>query len=748
MSAHHPRHIILVLLSGLVAVFLGAALPGVAHADTWCVGGYTGRPPNVVAACNSPAVRARHPRWHEHMWVIRNGECMVCYDEVDNTCETDFLRRHPNFQRVVIPTAQCRQSNTGDQVFRHIIRGEDVTRAPRNRPDTTPPRQPNRPDAAPPPPPPPPPPPAPVAYTPRVDAISPGPYAAGDTITLTGSLRAPDGSIKTPPGGTFTITTDDGQTVRVPATVNRNGTLSARVKLPAAANLRVTFTPDAPRLDPHESVRTGTSAARGITVSACAYRANITSPGKGASPVADQAVPLDVEVVGMDGKPATPAGLSLRYTLSHDAESTEIRASGTTASWTPSQDQVGKTFEIAAGGTAGPRQVCPGTTVTVEVTELGIGLDPTDLPDTCFEGLRCEGTARMVRPDGGRARARVDALLSDPATTIRITDGPDVLYDGPVRPDDRYAVGITPDRIRTSTWIVTVQGPDGDVDLPQHDITVRKPLELKLPEVLDLGTITAGTPFTRACKQLDFSASQDVFEHEWQLEVRGAESCDAQPVIAFENLFGAADRLPLSPAVQVRALDVDRPWLDICLHAPGCAAEDAPPDVILTVTPLTPAFRAQAREVRLTWRVEGASFLACTGWWLLPLLGLLLALFVIYGWIHPHRIPPTVAVRVASSPGNLRRVSAVSLSTLPGAGAGWYRHAQLGLQGSGDLNRQTRTAMVVFRATAAGVMLTGSFELQNPRTRRFERPDDSQTGHPPARAGIYRAGDVYFSVET
>jgi hypothetical protein len=124
-------------------------------AETYCVGGYEGTAPNVVAACDQPDVRRLHAKWHKHCWVRKGDECFVCYDENDNTCLTTFLLHNLGSYSLVNPyeCARLGEMHTADNVVAHVIDGQPVTPPPASPP---------------------------VRLEARLERISSGPYTAGD----------------------------------------------------------------------------------------------------------------------------------------------------------------------------------------------------------------------------------------------------------------------------------------------------------------------------------------------------------------------------------------------------------------------------------------------------------------------------------------------------------------------------------------------------------------------------------------
>lgn len=693
------------LLGALLLLSVADARP-----KTWCVGGYNGEPPSVVAACGRPEIAKQHRRWHEHNYLRRGDECFICWDEVDSSCVRDFLRNHPDYTKVRNLFACKRQANA-DTVIGHRIAGQDQV-------GTT--------------------------VTPRLDGVSAGPYTAGDSITLRGAVRDAAGDIVLVPSADFRLTLGDGTVVDVPGVLQADGSFAADVVLPDTDGLDVMFRPAKKGLAKGVTLAAPRSDPLSLKVDACAYRSAVVEPVAGSALVVDQQATFRAAFT-RDGAPASPSSPTLTYTLSRSGAPDVVLQSGPdgSASWTPDASWRDARVSIRVGGRSEGLQVCPAGSVSVHVSELGLGLDVQGLPERCYAGVPCTGVATLIRPAD---QARVDALLSDPGTTVALYSGPDELAVLPVSADDRYRFETTYAEVQKAVWRVEVRGPRGTVSLPMHELAVRLPLKLRLPDVLDFGVVPAGTGFTEACAGLDFAKSQAAQEHRWEVVATGLEGCQSTPVLAFANLFGFADHVPLSVSATVEALDPRRPVLDVCLEVPRCAADASGATTALVVRPLTPEFADQERRVALRWTVEGRGWLDCHGWWLWPLLALIGTVGGVAGFVLPHRFPGHVAVRVASSVAALKRASAVGLVGLPGSGSGWYRHAALGIHRSGEISRDVRHAAVVIAATAGGVELRGGGVEE--RDRRTGRWKAVETPLEPSASAVYRVGEVVFRVES
>ncbi|AKJ05906.1 hypothetical protein ATI61_110346 [Archangium gephyra] len=720
-------------LAALIALVpLLWAMPARAQAgETYCVGGYEGTPPDVLAACAMPSVREMHEDWHYHNWVTNGQECFICYDEEDSTCETKFLRRNRGTWRRADPYECARlygEKHGAGNVVEHVINGEPVT------------------PGAPPP---------PMQLEARVERISPGPYTAGDKVTVVGAVRDESGAARPLTGGTFRVTDASGKSSEHAGTVQPDGTVSAGFSLPASDSVRIEFIPKLPSLGRNEKLRAEASEAQGLKVEVCGFRARVVQPAEHEALVSGQAIALSARLFDAAGQvpvASPPAGLSLEFTVQVDGEQPRVlRADGAlSATWTPPASPKPREVRFSAGGRTGERVVCPAGEVSATVSDLGLGFDTSELPRTCYVGLPCQGTVRLLRPEPGTGRQQVDALLADPKVEARVVDTGEERYRGPPRADDRYEFSATYGEPGAASWSIVFQTPKGPVSMPTHEVRVRPQLKLELPAELDFGTVTAGASVSAACQKLDFSGSQGAEEHRWELRAEGLGGCQSRLVLRFLNTLGQEDARGLAPSLGIEALDPKDRRLDICLEVPRCAGEVSPDSAVLRVVPLTPEFKAQEKTVRLRWKVEGRGFLGCHGAWVWPTLALLGFGLVIAGFTQPARFPPGASIRVAGSERGMRQSAAILLQACPGSSPGFYRDARLGLHGDGEVNGRTRNAAIVLRATrGAGVVLTGlgPLEQQDRRSLQWEPVTDLAQGHVPSPSVLYRAGGTYFKVE-
>ncbi len=692
---------------------------------TYCVGGYSGTPPHVQAACDQPNIRRQHGSWHEHFWVTNGTECMVCYDEIDDSCRSDFTQNNPQWYPAL--PYQCRQMRPyGDAfaVFEHMIGGEMVSARP--------------------------PPIPPAELVPSVEVITPGPYAVGDRISVRGSVDDGAGE-RSSAGGVFEVYAGDQLVDTVSGTRQRDGSIRADVELPGAESVRVRFVPTSPQMNPGDTLVNSSSDPLAITVDTCALRARVIAPLPGEALASGQAVTLEAALFDRDNLVPQPmAGADIRFTVAVDGQPPAILSADADgiARWTPPAASAPTSVEVFATGNANGNIICHAAPLTAQFSDLGLGFDTSALPQTCYTNTECAGDVVLQRPAPGGARQRVDELLANPATEVVAFEGTVELSRQPVHADDRYRLDQRFTSARGAEWHIEIQGPDGTVVMPGHTLAVRPALVVRLPETLDLGVVTAGSRVQDGCTDLDFSLSEAAEEHRWELLLTGVDDCLGEPVLA-ATVGGRIRTYSLTEALTVDALDPDNPALTVCLDTPRCSGEVSPGGVQLHVRPLTPVFADQATSVTLTWEITGRAWWRCHLWWMLPIGGALTALWLVMGVVRPARFPAAATVKVAGREKDLKRLPAVPLRDSPGSGARFYRDARLGISIAGDINGSTRNAAVILRAVRGGtVVLFGNAPVQM-KTRRGKWVDveDLATGHLPGSA-IYRVGEsLYFKVD-
>ncbi len=157
----------------------------------------------------------------------------------------------------------------------------------------------------------------------------------------------------------------------------------------------------------------------------------------------------------------------------------------------------------------------------------------------------------------------------------------------------------------------------------------------------------------------------------------------------------------------------------------------------------------QTLTARLSWRVEGLGFWARWGWLILWIFGLILAAFVVAGFVLPHRFPPGLALVFVDDREEIDEQQPQPIRQWKGVRIGFYRHAKAYLHNSFRVTGKSRGALAVLVAESRGARvlpgkgaelgretLDGTWEPVGPAGRR-------------ARAGdVYRIGESgpYFRV--
>lgn len=366
----------------------------------------------------------------------------------------------------------------------------------------------------------------------------------------------------------------------------------------------------------------------------------------------------------------------------------------------------------------------------------GLRWETDGLPATCYTNQPCEGTARLVRESPSADRI----LLAPQGRVVLKEDGQPVTADPfPADLNTPISFSRTYTTPRTVTWQPSARATTGEVDAPSHNIVIREPVVLQLPERLDFGTLTAGAATQQSCTALDMSGSSGLDGQTLQITPTGLDT-GCESVVMLKE--GGALREVTAPVT------ADASGLTFCLTVPFCSADAAPDGAALTIAATDPAFPDQKQTVSLAWSVTGRSWLSCNGVWFWPTLGGLAALFVVGGYLSPHRFPVGSHVVTAGSLKGLKRGSPVELRSASGGRAGFYRNARLGIHADGSVNGRTRGAVAILRATRRGVRLEpkGALEVYDKRRRRWEPPEQSGLMEP-SPSEVFRVGELYFQIE-
>lgn len=353
-------------------------------------------------------------------------------------------------------------------------------------------------------------------------------------------------------------------------------------------------------------------------------------------------------------------------------------------------------------------------------------IDAAGLPRLCLVGERCAGSASADQGDR--------LIIGDEGT--RIAEG---AVSG-------VSAQVTYSAPGQRQWTVHVLGPNGQ---PQaavtHVVTVEQPLRLVGPDVLNFGTVDAGTATFREghCQALDLSSSTGMEGHFFSLDYTSpSEGCLAEPVFrGGRSSRPIPTHLPLSGYALGSAEE-------LCLMVPACAGETVT-TAQLTITPQDTRYADQTKTITLQWAVEGRSWLSCNAWWLIIIALLLFTAWVLAGIVRPARFPHSASISLAGSQKGLRRTAPQVIREVRGSRSGFYRDARVGVHADGSVNGRTKGALFRIRAHRRhGLIIeAGPVELMDRRSRKWEAPEDLAKGHVPNPSATYRAGELWFRIE-
>ncbi len=247
------------------------------------------------------------------------------------------------------------------------------------------------------------------------------------------------------------------------------------------------------------------------------------------------------------------------------------------------------------------------------------------------------------------------------------------------------------------------------------------------PLDIDLGTIGVEAV---ACRPLAFTA-----EHQGEVpfELRRLRSLPSGH--ALEVRLPAGKLTPGSAAVSANAGD----RLEVCLSttrlAPSSTASGEP---WLELRVAGSDRKEHAVPIRLRWQVHGLSFWERWGWLILTILGILLLLFIIGGYVVPQRFQGGLAVVYVPERDELEEQTAQPVRQWKGVGIGFYRDARAFLHPDFRLSGSPQGAVASLRAERSGTHVNpgGGMSL-------YRETLDSDWETVPEQGRRAHAGDVY-----
>jgi hypothetical protein len=208
---------------------------------------------------------------------------------------------------------------------------------------------------------------------------------------------------------------------------------------------------------------------------------------------------------------------------------------------------------------------------------------------------------------------------------------------------------------------------------------------------VDLGTLKAGTSSCRPVRLAGKHQGAVPFElrelrepasgHELELRLPGGvlrPGEKAKPIApgdALQICLSASRRAPSSTAA-------GEPWLELRV----AGTQDA----------------RHAVPVKLRWQVQGLSFWERWGWLILLILGILLVLFIILGYVLPKRFQSSLAVAFVPDRRELDEQTPQPVAQWKGVGIGFYRNARAFLHSNFRLSGNPGGALAGLFAEPAG----------------------------------------------
>lgn len=742
--------------------------------NTYCVGGFDWNGGFASRrACGSYA--NIHRAWHFHVHVMGPDQmCRECWDEEDNTCETTFLRQHPDFRRIGPFDCRRRQAAPPESVQIRVENGVVVSGPPPGAPPGggipgAPPGggvSPDNSSASPPPPPPPPPP--PVNLNAEIVRLSTGPYGAGDTVRVFAQVTTTSGKLRAAQAGEIVVRGPDGrERSRVPVRSLPNGQVVAAVKLPdnTVGNVQFEFVPRGIAMQVDETMGTVTGKQSSVRLSPCKLRGYIQSPDRSEVLVPQTLIPLVGELRDKSGQKVTASSISSLTKpvfVVERADGKVQKHNGTVESdgkisgnlWLAPTNVDSEEILIHLIGEGGPDgELCSSGAQVAKLTKLGVGLDIVE-PDPdgiCYVGRPCRVVARFRLPSSGDARRNAEAWIKTPglAVVAKLNGDPLMVLKSTTLSDGKpaYSDSFVPKHPLSAQLEVVVKA-GGQELADKQTIVFRDAIALKLDDKLDLGNVPVGSSWSINCAKLDFSKSNGVEEQEFLLHADLPSGCQS----TLGLVDGNGRFLPIGTTRsgdsndRKLVLGIDRS-VKICLSPPRCAGEKLPP-ALLKIKPTSAEFASEQALVSVHWNVRGRGFLLCNLWWLGAIAGGLLLFLIVLGFVRPHEFGIEDSVKIATKKEALSRAVARRLRDLPGGKAGFYRSAATGLREDGSATDKLRTAQLSFHAYKGEILLRchGALCRMSPQTRKLEPVEIPSDGYALTRNTVYQVGNLFFQV--
>lgn len=712
----------------LSALMLAASLVGSqarAGADTYCVGG--------LGACSTSAVTQMHGQWHFHTWLTDGHQCFECYDEVDNTCVTDFVLRHPDWRAIPDVVCQVRHmvAPPSEGVREHRVSG-DLVATPSGAQH-------------------------PVRLDVHLTTPAGGPFAPGEAITF--EARLADGTGNPRGFQSAMLVLEDQSGTEVARSVmqgGNDGLARIDVTVPNDAHLRGRVEIQNAYLQPGEQLAGIDGQALSLAVGGCALRTAL-------DPGLDEVIPSGTEIV-LRGRLVDPRGQASLATPKVAAATVfTLRLDDGEQAIAPARDEDGAvvarlrvpliradvvpaTVTLAASpGSSGGASICTGGSRRVRVARLGLAIQP-EPRGPCYVGKPCEVGFSVQLAKDATARRQAEAFLDAPELRVTLASDRDELPAHLDRARLRVASTWTPTVVGAANLRVTLTAGNRAASAAAA-VEIRDPIVLRLPAALDLGTLSSAHPSHAPCADLEFSASSGLVGAPFS--IRAEPQPQPGPGRLHTIVAGGGYDLEAGEADPFRITFGGETSVPVCVALPRCARAPTRIERTVVVQSLVPEFASERASVRISYALEPLSFWSC--WRNLLVAGGAVSFlaFVGVGFTRAVSFPVGTTIRLARDRGRLARASRRELRSSPGGRARWYATARLHFDGSGNLVPSARRALFTLKPDGGGVVLEtrALVSREDRRTRKMVPVDAAKDGLALDPGSTYAVGDLFVAIE-
>lgn len=340
----------------------------------------------------------------------------------------------------------------------------------------------------------------------------------------------------------------------------------------------------------------------------------------------------------------------------------------------------------------------PTSAPTPAPTPISAWLPPTlTLPEWTIEGQTMTYTLTVVSADG-RALAGDEIRAHSLAATI-VLDGREHAMS---LAGDRFEVSHPlPAAPHTLQAELVLRHPGGEIRSAPARMEILPDAVVRLLPSHDLGTVPAGCDLDAHCQPLDLTHGRALDRA--ALTVTRTDPYDDLTVTLLRgdepHRLRRDHPLTLPPSSAPIA---------ICWAPPGCTEAPADLHAALTIAPADPRLATPERSAHtrvFASEVTPSTWLACNLWWCLIVIGTLLTLFIVWGYVRPHAFPSGAFIQVADQERRLAKDPGRPLRSVPHGRRGFYRTATCAIDPSGFTVKRTRPHVVQLRADRGRIAL-------------------------------------------